>query len=361
MSISSEVEPVCIGTCPDDYDAYSGSPTRLHSNMTTLLDLPTEILVQILQYVNLNSDITCLRLCNSRLAASISQQGHRFLKDLCSHHRIGPRALELFTRHSNANHVSSGTATQEVLHVLALSRFLQDMRSITGDVEPMLGSSSDLQPGSPHLASREPYVLFAVMSHLLNSSSTVTPWNGDVLAPSADGEQSLSKLLPERCLHFLDTEVSLEELESVVAAINLCSTRLWSTIFLFRPKDYSVLSFGSLSGASFNMEQALLTEHVIWKGPLWVARILAWSKTGEDQEAQEPSKCGNVDLTLVDKGIWRGSHQEGARIAANGLARLLWKKRQEKIEQKASSSNIRVVITDMRVNAAVWRGSSGDM
>ncbi|KAI1618841.1 hypothetical protein EDD36DRAFT_480807 [Exophiala viscosa] len=325
--------------------------------MSTLVDLPSEILMQILQHVNLNGDLARLSLCNSQVAAYISQQGHSFTKDLCSHHRISPRVLELFLRHGNDKHGPSGPSIQGGLHAIALSHFLQDMRIIGVSVQ----SLRDVRSAGPRLANSEPYLLLAVMIRLLNDSSTVTPWNGDVLAPSADGERSLSRLLPEKFLQCLDTGLSLEEPESVVAAINLCSTMLWSKIFLFRPKDYSVLSFGSLSGASFNMEQALLTEHVIWKGPRWVARLLAWSKAGERQDAQGPSNCDNVDLTRVSEGIWRGSHQEGARIAANGLARLLRRKRQEKIEQTASSSNIRVVITDMRVNAAVWRGSAGDM
>ncbi|KIV84568.1 hypothetical protein PV11_00341 [Exophiala sideris] len=328
--------------------------------MSALLELPAEILVLVLRYVNINGDLACLRLCNSRLAGAISLQVHWFIKDLCSCHRISPRVLEMFIRHQKDSQASSDTSRQSILNVLGLGRFLHDMRFIAADLDVMVGPPG-ARTAPAHLASGNAFLLFAVISHMLNTSSTVTPWNGDVLAPTVDGEHSLSRLLPETFLHFLDNELSLEELESVIAAINLCSTKLWSTVFLFRPKDYSVLSFGSLSGASFNMEQALLTEHVIWKGPQWVARILAWCNSGGGQAAYDDRNRGNLDLTVVNDGVWRGPHQEGARIAANGLARLLWKKRQEKIEQNASACNIRLLITDMRINAAVWRGSSGDM
>lgn len=329
--------------------------------MSALLELPTEILVHILRYVNLNGDLASLRLCNSELAETIVQQERWFINDLSAHYGIGERVLEMFMHQGNAHHESAGTFSPKIWQVIALSGLLQDTKFIAADAYVMMARAvSEKQPRPAYLSSREPFLLFAVLTHLLDASATVTPWTGDVLAPSADGEYSLSKLLPEKFLHFTQTELGLEELESVIAAINFCSTRLWSTIFLFRPKDAAVVSFGSLSGASFNMDQALLTEHIIWKGPRWVARVLE-SCNSESEAVHATGRRGDVDLTLVNEGIWRGSKEEGARIAANGLARLLWKKRQEKIEEKAAKSHGRIAIAEMRVCTAIWRGSSGDM
>jgi hypothetical protein len=128
---------------------------------------------------------------------------------------------------------------------------------------------------------------------------------------------------------------------------------------MFRPKDSTVSGFGSLSGASFNTDQAILTEHLIWKGPLWAAQVLKLH--GPAEIGATPAANAEIGDKLVQEGIWKGSREEGARLAANGVARLLWKERQEKIEAKASSSAGKISITDMRANPSVWRGASGDM
>lgn len=181
-------------------------------------------------------------------------------------------------------------------------------------------------------------MLFAVVSRLLNDSATVSRMTGDLLAPSASGEHSESKLMSQRLRHLLRHELTLEELESVIAAINVCTNRLWSTIFLVSPRDSSVSSFGSLSGVSFNTDQAILTEHVIWKGPRWVSRLLGEYVTRGGEQGCGTGGDGHLDMTLVNEGVWRGSREDGARLAANGVARFLWKEREERIEQRAGST-----------------------
>jgi hypothetical protein len=181
---------------------------------------------------------------------------------------------------------------------------------------------------------------------------------GDVLAPSPNNEHSVSGLLSKNFVRLVKETLGLEELESAIAAINMSTIKLWSSLLLFRPKDSTVGSFGSLTGVSSNADQAILAEHVIWKGPSWVARILErYTSPTSGQTGLE----NLPDVTIVEQGIWKGSREEGARLAANGVARLLWKERQDKIEQRAHDSKGRIAIADLRVDPAVWRGSSGEM
>ncbi|KAJ9606820.1 hypothetical protein H2200_008830 [Cladophialophora chaetospira] len=196
---------------------------------------------------------------------------------------------------------------------------------------------------------------------MLTSSSKVShSTTSDVLVPAPDGRQTFSKSFSDEFVHFLKEELTLEELEAIIAAISVCVTRLWSAVFMFRPKDSTVVGFSSLSGTSFSTDQAILTEHVIWRGPLWVSRILDQYGPGERVATQIGDEI-EVEEILVKEGLWKGSREEGARLAANGVARLLWKERQERIETKANASAGKVNITDIRVNPSVWRGSSGDM
>ncbi|KAK5458491.1 hypothetical protein LTS15_004573 [Exophiala xenobiotica] len=318
--------------------------------MSSFQILPVEVLVQILRYVNHNGDLGNLRLCSSDFVELSVQQERLFWTELCSAEGIVPRTTSL---------PRCEYSTPGILQVMALGNFLRETRVISSDrdgrIEPLT------QSNRPHseLERWSGLVLFDAVHQLLKASTTVTNRQGGVLAPSADGDTSTYQVLSKECVRFLKTDMTLQELETVIAAINVCTTRLWSTIFLFTPQDLTVGSFWSLSGTSFNMEQAILTEHVIWKGPQWVSRVL--EGFGQTNRMSSAELYRNADMTLLREGIWRGTREEGARLAANGLARLLWKERQEKIEDKAHSSSTAVTVTDMRVNSLVWRGTSGDM
>ncbi|KAK5199069.1 hypothetical protein LTR99_001109 [Exophiala xenobiotica] len=318
--------------------------------MASFQTLPVEVLVQILRYVNHSGDLGNLRLCSSDFMELSVQQERLFWTELCSDEEIVPRTTSL---------PRCEDSTAGILQVMAAGNFLREMRVISSDRDGKIQHLTESNRPHSELGRWSGFVLFDAVHQLLKASTTVTNSQGGVLAPSADGDTSTYQVLSEECVRFLKTEMTLQELEAVIAAINVCTTRLWSMVFLFTPQDLTVGSFGSLSGSSFNMEQAILTEHVIWKGPQWVSRVL--EGFGQTNRRSGPELHRNADMTLLREGIWRGTREEGARLAANGLARLLWKERQEKIENKAHSSGTAVAITDMRVNSMVWRGPSGDM
>ncbi|OQV03630.1 hypothetical protein CLAIMM_08648 [Cladophialophora immunda] len=330
--------------------------------MLSLSELPTEIVAQIVRYANLNGDLPNLRLSNSRALALADRQTHLLLDDLCFGYGISARVRDLYLSQRAGDKSTSGIRQPDIVHVMAFGNLLRMTRLLAADLDraighPVQAAAPNLRPGK-----REPFVLFAIFSQVLNSSLGVAySTMADLLAPAPDAGHSFSKQFSERFVHFLKQDLALEDLEDLIGAISVCSMRLWSTVFLFRPKDSSVSSFGSLSGASFNIDHAILTEHVIWKGPLWASQILRRYGPADAGFNYQTAGDVEVDDSLVKEGIWRGSRSEGARLAANGVARLLWKERQQKIEAKASASAERTTITDMRLDPSVWRGSSGDM
>ncbi|KIW95469.1 uncharacterized protein Z519_04054 [Cladophialophora bantiana CBS 173.52] len=329
--------------------------------MTTISELPAEILAQIVRYANLNGDVPNLRLSNSRILALADSQTHLLLDDLCFRYGISARVRDLYLS-QKAGERFSRTRRPNIIHVMAFGNFLRMTGLLAADLDRGIRQPTLTGVPPSQLGNREPFLLFAIFSQVLNSSlefshSTIA----DLLAPSPDAGHLLSKQFSEKFVHFLRQELALEELEGIIGAISVCSMRLWGTVFLFRPRDSTISSFGSLSGASFNTNQAILTEHVIWKGPLWASRILRVYGPADAGSTQETKMGAEVDDNLVREGVWRGTRCEGARLAANGVARLLWKERQQKIDAKASAAAERTSIADLRIDASVWRGSSGGL
>ncbi|EXJ58788.1 hypothetical protein A1O7_06218 [Cladophialophora yegresii CBS 114405] len=325
-----------------------------------ILDLPNEVLAHIVRYANLNGDLSGLRLVHPRLLGVLAHQSRLLLADKSLRYGISPRALRLYRSQHVGRPFAHDHLDPAMLDVLALDQFLRETGSLAVDADralrPLHNASVEHQPSS-----REPFMLFAAFTRVLNSSTTISHSTAfDLLAPSPNGGQTYSKSYSDSFLQLLKQELTLVELEAIIGAISICAMKLWSTVFVFRPKDSTVTGFGSLSGASFNTDQAILTEHIIWKGPLWAARVL--ELYGPAEIGATPTQLdADVGSNLIKEAVWRGTREEGARLAANGVARLLWKERQERIEAKANASAEKISIADMRVNPLVWRGSSGDM
>ncbi|KAK5062728.1 hypothetical protein LTR84_004802 [Exophiala bonariae] len=332
--------------------------------MAVLLDLPAETLVQISQHVNLNGDLSRFRQVNSRLNDISQGQSRHFLDNLRRRYGLRSHIVDLYFRRKLESSASKSNEPR-LANVLALDHLLRSMETLAEDVDRALRSRTNIHEiHAPHI-DRESFLLFAILSHLLRLSQTVLSMTGTVLAPCSSGETFAPKLLGPGFVQFVQHELELSDLESIISVINVCATKLWSTIFLFRPKDSTVSSFGSLSGYSFNTDQAILTEHVIWKGPKWVSQILTRYGASSVDKGDASSMARDHEERndqIVTEGVWRGSHENGALLAANGVARLLWKERQQKIEQVKRGDVVQAVaITNMQTNPVVWRGSAGDM
>lgn len=332
--------------------------------MAVLLDLPAETLVQISQHVNFNGDLPRFRQVNSRLNDISQGQSRHFLDSLCQRYDLTLPIVDLYFRRKLESSASSSSEPR-LADVLALDHFLRSMEAVAEDVDRILRSRTNSQQGRARHIDRESFLLFAILSHLLRLSQTVLSMTGTVLAPCNSGETFAPKLLSKGFIHFVQHELALSDLESIISIINVCATKLWSTIFLFRPRDSTVSSFGSLSGYSFNTDQAILTEHVIWKGPKWVSHVLKRYGASREHTGDAYSMARDhweLHDQIVTEGVWRGTHENGALLAANGVARLLWRERQQKIEQAKRGDPVpAVAVTDMQTNPVVWRGSAGDM
>ncbi|OAL35165.1 hypothetical protein AYO20_05642 [Fonsecaea nubica] len=326
--------------------------------MVPIPELPTEILAQIVRYAHLNGDLPNLRLSNSRSWALADHQSRLLLDDLCSKYGISARVRDRYLTHKQGNKFPSDIQQPDIIHIMAFGNFLRMTGLLAADLDRAMIHLSRTAVPTLRGCAREPFVLFEIFNQVLNSSLRVSnSATADLLVPSPDAEQSVSKQFSEEFVHFLRHELTLEDLEGIIGAISVCSMRLWSSVFLFRPKDSSVSSFGSLSGASFNIDQAILTEHVIWKGPLWASQILKKYGLADVASSNQTEVDFEIDDILVRKGIWSGSRSQGARLAANGVARLLWKERQQRIEAQTSASAERTSITE----PSVWRRFPGEI
>ena len=329
--------------------------------MLSIFDLPTEILSQIVRYVNLNGDLAELRSSNSNFVELSSHQSRFLFEDLCIRYSVSPQTAQYLLSKDHGKPFTNNEFEPNKSDILRWTYFLHKTEILGSDADQAMSHTLPHKISRLQLSSREPFVLFASLTRLLNSSLTTSHSTAsDVLAPSPDGGQYISKRFSERFVKFLGPCLTLEELEAIIAGISVCVAKLWSSVFMFRPKDSTISGFGSLSGASFSTDQAILTEHVIWRGPIWVAKILERFGSGDNFPTYAESST-KVDDVLVKEGVWKGSREDGARLAANGVARLLWKERQRKIEAKGAASADKVSIVEMRVNASVWRGSAGDI
>ena len=167
---------------------------------------------------------------------------------------------------------------------------------------------------------------------------------------------------------WLDSDWDVTGLESIISGSSSACSALWALEHL----DTSMRPFGINPRSEVRrccgsihfegLEQAELTEILIVNGPKWVARVLLSGTLVENSEwwpRNWPTHMKSLDI------IKQIPLEHNARTIARGLARMLWRHRTEKIgrqqEQRRRETSNKAAITDMRVSAAVWRGSSGDM
>lgn len=368
IMVFSQPQKIKYTSCtmpPNNIDGFfsppsclSGVDTGLLGLMTSLVELPPEVLGQIAQQVTLGSGLQHWRLTNSYLAGIAIQNSRALLGQSCRSHQISDRVLGLYWRF-NLDKAAWQRRAPDLTDVIALDNLLRATNLIASDWDrgrvSAHGSKAVAKP------SRDPYMLFSAFSRQLRLSPTVLSMTGTILAPCSSGQTFAPKVLADSCVDFVKRQLTLTELEDIISAINVCVSKLWTTVFLHRPRDATVTSFAALSGYSINTDQAILTEHVIWRGPRWVARVIERYGIDCDDYDSVRTETRGQDR-LVTEGIWTGSQADGAILAANGVARMLWRERQVKIEQqKRARPEDPVLISELQTNPEVWRGSSGDL
>ena len=315
------------------------------TNSSSLESLPSELLLPILVHVTFNGDLACLRLLSPGLNSFMTQQSQFLLKNLCSIHRFPDRLVDAYCQY----HAVIPNSLEALLllssEVAVLDILCEDEQRLT---DPRKSAENE------------------TLTNLLWSSTftcalkagvgTKQPLR-DILAPSENIDGVLPLALNTSFRDFLKEGLGLAELEAVITAINISASKLWSSVFLYKAHSSRVNTFASLSGHTFNIEQAILTEHIIWHGPKWAARMLSAHAVGSG---------GSFERLLHHHGSWMGSNEDGARIAANGVARLLWKDRQRKVDEEREklaqlSPQQNALVANLALNPVVWRGSSGDL
>jgi hypothetical protein len=141
--------------------------------------------------------------------------------------------------------------------------------------------------------------------------------------------------------------LSVRELESVISAVDVCSSAIWHKPLLEHQVE---LPESDLSSPDMEWQQAVLTEHMIRNGPRWTARMLGHKLTHTSEQRTQDSSGVNAVNVL---SLWLTSKADAARLAAEGVARLLWMDRTVKIEDEIRRRDQgklkKLKISDMRV------------
>ena len=319
-------------------------------------DLPAETVSLVLEYINLNGDLSAARGVNRRLCAMVTSNSRALVKNICHQYDIPLTTLEHYS--TSRGNPKTQDAEEDLLLMLGLRSELNAFGAFTVDAARGEGSDSD---DTVH-----GLLLFAIFTRTLQHQGVHQDSTTNIMVSNHSLDKARCVALSQASMNLLEEGFTLFELESMVTAINMCASKLWSTVSDFRLGDAQTQSFANLGGYTFSIEQAILTEAVIWKGPRWVANMPASSYLVSGDPMVDKDTQRRFQVLLSANDLWRGSREEGARLAATGVARLLWRTRQKRVEdeetQKKRQEQTRpVAIADLKLNAAVWRGSAGDM
>jgi hypothetical protein len=316
--------------------------------MSRILQLPTEVLAQIVRTVSLHGDLTNWRGTHPALRAIADSQSRVLVEDLRIQSGISLGVLDVFLA---ADDISMQTGAVNVYpgRLQVLTAFVRDTVCLTA------GGNQSGESGyksSRIMAHKEALMLFAIFSRTLKSSMATTHSTmSDVLVAPSEGPSLLSWQFSAEFCHYIEHEMTLLELESIIRMVSICTHKLWNWLLTNSDERLPVQTFGSLSGAILNSDQAVLTEQVIWNGPLWVSSMLA-----------QPNNPAEGKRAQLDGILMRNvGKADAARLAANGVARYLWRERQRKIDKLASQQAQAVVVNDLRIDSAGFRGGAGDM
>ena len=319
-------------------------------------DLPAETVSLVLEYINSNGDLPAVRGVNRRLCAMVTSNSRALVKDTCRQYNIPFTTFEHYS--ASRSDPKTRDAEEDLLLMLALRSELDAFRRLAIDAGRQNISEAD--------SMLHGLLLFSILAKTLYDQGRRQDSTTTIMVSDKNLNKARCIALNQRSMHLLETGFTLMELESMVIAINMCASKLWSNVSGFRLADAQTQSFANLGGYTFSIEQAILTEAVIWKGPVWVAKMPRTCYIASGHRIEDMNTHGRFEVLLNGNDLWRGSREEGARLAATGVARLLWRVRQQRVEdeqmqKKREEQSRSAGIADLKLNAAVWRGSAGDM
>ena len=322
--------------------------------MGAFIDLPTEVLTTVLRYVNLNGGLAQMRLVSSCYDMLICEEQHWYLHDILCRYEISERVMDLY----NNGHGIMQSAS-ELRHYLFFRREIAMLEALDLQLKELE------HPAQPRNQEQN------FITPLLLLSAFAGEFKSNVQREAGTKHPSYARVpfaLMDTCHFSSGVDWELDEMEALISVTDRCASALWRVEPPNRHREFYVssdrrqLQSCCTDVAYEGTQQALLTEFVLRNGPIWVAQILL-----SDLALLQDGSSGQyrpVHLLSFD-GLRRTPSSVCARMVAGGLARNLWQLRSCKIYEEQERREERKLetsrTTDIRVNAAVWRGSAGDM
>ncbi len=305
--------------------------------MYTLTNLPVEVLSLIIRFSNTLGDLSPLRLVCSTMNSVIREEVGRFLEDIRLHHGISTRVMQLYDHERNLE------SCEQVRYYLAFRRNVAKLEMLI----PFVGGNmeSGIVGG---------LLVFYAFSHSIRSRRLAT----SLLQTNNPSPEELATEWGFRA------RLTVSEIETLIHIINLCSSAIWVRVGTYRSP--SARDFSCHQGINDTLQQAVLTEHVICNGPLWVYEMLCHQPPEQWSELFEVKTTDILNVGCYRES-WYLSTGDAARYAASGLARSLWRERTIKIKQEADERRQDQVehgsrpMAEVRVHAGIWRGGAGDL
>jgi hypothetical protein len=329
----------------------------------SIFALPSEIFQQILSETMTFQNFTSLRLVHPHFNDTIRVSAEHLMRSLVRSQNVSDRVLSLSQQFEG---IKAGNEPAEQ-KLSALLRLHQNVA--TGvRLEAVLDAHREKFVAFPIWADVpakgfgriESVLLFAAFQHELVRAAEVCEGGGfpRMIARANSSNDHFQWLkLDQRFADFVRDQLTVDDLQALITIVNFSaiSTRFIDTILTAR--YYFNDARATDHWQNEQLGSALLAERILWEGPSWLAKSLHQSVTPALQQL-------TITAAALERTIWTGSRGEAAQLTANGVARLLWKERVMKLElerQVAETSGMETKQrrSDLRVDAAVWRGSSG--
>lgn len=331
----------------------------------SLFALPSEIFQQVLSHTVGFENFASLRLVHPHFNSTIRASAEYLMRNIIFSQNISGRVLCLYQQVDEPS-VDTVLTDQKLSLLLRLHQdmttcvLLEAVLEAHRDKFSQFPIWSDVPAqGFNHI---ESVLVFSAFQYELVRSveAQAESKSSTMIARAKLNNNNFDWLkLSQRFIHFVRDQLTVDDLEALMIIANFCaiSTRFMDTILTSRCEFNDAGPTGHWQNEQLG--SALLTECILWEGPSWLAKSLHESispTVSVQRQSKIPADNHNT--------IWTGSRGNAARLTANGIARFLWKERARKLElerhlNEALGTKTTATRPDLKVDAAVWRGSSG--
>jgi hypothetical protein len=311
----------------------------------TLTKLPVEVTLLILRETAWNNSLRELRAVNSHFNILIKENAGTLLREIWRNRNLPTTSLA---------HVQNSRYHQAVPD--ASQGFSASLRALLV-VQHAVPILQEL------LEERElPCVLLAtLLNHMLVSGSKEqqSVQGGDdtatVVRPTAALDATTSTLIADG---YRDTllQLSLADLDTYIQGLNVVTTVVWRELCLACFTDMAEYGppWDMGTGRSYALEQAIVTEVVLWCGPRWSVNLLRllgssapWKGGSGDGEttARAIEGIGTsagffAEMNSGSATIWRGEKENAIAVASRGMGSWLWKERKRRYDAEIETHGV---------------------